>query len=300
MTPKHAYLIIAHGEEPVLRVLLEMLDDERNDVYLHIDAKSEAFYCRMASYQMKRASLFVLKNRIPVYWGHVSQVRVEYLLFHTAFSRNPRYAYFHLLSGVDLPIKSQDRIHDFFDAHPGKEFVEFWNSEGHLRDLNRKVTLHYFFVKYKKGGNAWQHGITAFVRNSLVALQKVTRFRRKKEVEFKKGSNWVSLTPAFVRYMFEREDWVMRRFRRTLCPDEIFIQTLLWNSPFRKNLYKDGVAEQGAARKIEWHRGSPHVWGREDLKELLDSDAMFARKFSSKDMEVVEALRQIICGSDRH
>ena len=31
---KHAFLIIAHNEYPILEVLLSMLDDERNDIYL--------------------------------------------------------------------------------------------------------------------------------------------------------------------------------------------------------------------------------------------------------------------------
>ena len=35
---KHAYLIIAHNEPNILKTLLLMLDDERNDVYLHVDA----------------------------------------------------------------------------------------------------------------------------------------------------------------------------------------------------------------------------------------------------------------------
>ena len=37
---KHAFLIMAHGSLPLLRVLLSMLDDERNDIFLHIDRKS--------------------------------------------------------------------------------------------------------------------------------------------------------------------------------------------------------------------------------------------------------------------
>ena len=40
---KHAFLIMAHGSLPLLRVLLSMLDDERNDIFLHIDRK-----CAMA------------------------------------------------------------------------------------------------------------------------------------------------------------------------------------------------------------------------------------------------------------
>lgn len=289
---KHAYLIIAHGEEPVLRVLLGMLDDERNDVYLHVDRKSEALYRRISSYQMKRASLFVLRNRISTYWGHLSLVKVEYLLFRTAYSYNADYAYFHLLSGVDLPIKSQNQIHDFFEAHRGAEFVDMWNAKSHYRELNCRISKYYFFLKWKKGGNVWVHGITSIMRNGMLGLQKVTGFQRKKDVTFKKGSQWVSVTSDFVRYLLERERWVMHRFNRTLCPDEIFIQTIIWNSGFREKLYDNGKNKREGIRKIDWLRGSPYVWRKEDLEELLASEALFARKFSSKDLAVIEAIRQ--------
>ena len=41
---KHAFLIIAHNEYPVLEVLLSMLDDERNDIYLHIDKRATELF----------------------------------------------------------------------------------------------------------------------------------------------------------------------------------------------------------------------------------------------------------------
>ena len=37
---KHAYLIIAHSNLKQLQQLLLLLDDPRNDIYIHIDAKS--------------------------------------------------------------------------------------------------------------------------------------------------------------------------------------------------------------------------------------------------------------------
>lgn len=40
---KHAYLIIAHSNFGQLRTLLEMLDDERNDIFVHVDARAGAF-----------------------------------------------------------------------------------------------------------------------------------------------------------------------------------------------------------------------------------------------------------------
>ena len=37
---KHAYLIIAHGEYNLLNILVNMIDDVRNDIFIHIDKKS--------------------------------------------------------------------------------------------------------------------------------------------------------------------------------------------------------------------------------------------------------------------
>lgn len=36
MMKKHAYLIKAHHQFALLRKLLMLLDDERNDIYIHI------------------------------------------------------------------------------------------------------------------------------------------------------------------------------------------------------------------------------------------------------------------------
>lgn len=44
---KHAFLIIAHNEYPILEVLLSMLDDERNDIYLHIDKRAVGLYQKL-------------------------------------------------------------------------------------------------------------------------------------------------------------------------------------------------------------------------------------------------------------
>ena len=38
---KHAYLIIAHNNLSLLRRLFLALDDERNDIYLHFDARAK-------------------------------------------------------------------------------------------------------------------------------------------------------------------------------------------------------------------------------------------------------------------
>lgn len=37
---KHAYCIMAHGNWEQLQMLITALDDERNDIFLHIDKKA--------------------------------------------------------------------------------------------------------------------------------------------------------------------------------------------------------------------------------------------------------------------
>lgn len=254
---KHAYLIIAHNEPDVLKTLLLMLDDERNDIYVHVDTRAVELFNQFKDFQLKKGKLIILKNRIAVHWGDLSQVEVEYRLFEAALENGP-YAYYHLLSGVDLPIKTQDYIHEFFQKHAGKEFIGFWNEPSHRKDVYRKVYRYYLFTQYFKEGSSFVHGITAFTRNVFWGIQKLIKFKRKHDWDhFYKGFTWVSITNDFCHYLVDRKSYIMKTFRYTLCPDEIFIQSLIWNSPFRPNIYDFSDASKGSVRAIDWRRGSP-------------------------------------------
>ncbi|MEG1616422.1 MAG: beta-1,6-N-acetylglucosaminyltransferase [Bacteroidales bacterium] len=294
---KHAFLIIAHNEYPVLEVLLTMLDDERNDIYLHIDKRSPALYAQISALKLKHASLYLIENPLKAYWGDISLVKIEYLLFENAY-RNGPYAYYHLMSGVDLPLKSQDYIHTFFGTHQGEEFVGFWNGKSHDRDLKRKVGRYYLFTERMKDKGTTSHKVRAFCRNVVLTLQKVCFYQRSREFEFKKGSQWVSITHDLCGLIIQYKEVILRRFRYTLCPDEIFIQTLVWNSSFRKKLYKGDESESNAMRAIDWTRGGPYVWKDEDLDELVSSPLLFARKFSSQQFEVVKSLKELYSGPE--
>ncbi len=285
---KHAYLIIAHNEYPVLRTLLSMLDDERNDIYLYIDRRSRNLRKSMHHYELSRAKLYIIPNPIKLYWGDISLVEAEFTLLETA-SANGKYAYYHLLSGVDLPLKNQNYIHDFFDRHAGQEFVEYWHSPEHQKDLDRKVSRYYLFTKSLRPNDRW-HAFTMPFYNFVLILQKLLHFHRKHEVGFQKGSQWFSITNDFCQYLLKEKAFVLKRFKYTLCPDEIFIQTVLWNSPFRKNIYRPEDEAAGNMRLIDWHRGGPYVWKKRDYDELVQSDKLFARKFSSDQMELVNHL----------
>lgn len=290
---RHAFLIIAHNEYPVLKALLTMLDDARNDIYLHIDYRSAELYEQISQIHLQQAKLYLLPDRMKVYWGDISQVTVEYLLLETASQSNRTYAYYHLLSGTDLPLQSQDHIHNFFRQHEGCEFVGYWQGERHERDLKRKITRYYFFTRHLKRNHSPWHPIAAPLHNLALMIQKITGFRRRQELEFKKGPQWFSITHNFCQYLLKQKAFVMKRFRHTLCPDEIFVQTVLWNSPFRHRIYSTEDENIGNMRLIDWTRGNPYVWQEQDYEELLSSNKLFARKFCSGHAVLVQRLQAI-------
>ena len=47
---RHAYLIMAHNNFYILEKLLILLDDPRNDIYIHIDKKVSKFDIFLFSY----------------------------------------------------------------------------------------------------------------------------------------------------------------------------------------------------------------------------------------------------------
>jgi hypothetical protein len=54
---KHAYCIMAHGNWKQLQLLITMIDDSRNDIYLHIDAKSVDDFNEMGGISTKESNL---------------------------------------------------------------------------------------------------------------------------------------------------------------------------------------------------------------------------------------------------
>ena len=69
---KHAYLIMAHNEFYILEKLILLLDDLRNDIYIHIDSKVKNFNFKYYKKLVKRSNIYFVERK-NVRWGHMSQ-----------------------------------------------------------------------------------------------------------------------------------------------------------------------------------------------------------------------------------
>ena len=231
---KHAYLIMAHNEPYILERLIKLIDDERNDIFLHIDKKWKDFDFTYFKDIVKKSHLY-FTERLDVRWGTDKQIKCELLLFEMA-SKNGKYAYYHLLSGVDLPLVNQDEIHDFFDKNLGKEFVVFDNHEAILDGALERVKFFHFFVSWSRSNSKIKKRLFGKIHFVQLAFEKFLKINRVKKYDlyFRKGANWVSITDEFVRYVLSKKNEVKKIFKHSYCADELFIQTLLYNSEFYK------------------------------------------------------------------
>lgn len=284
---KHAFLIIAHNELRILNILLNMLDDPRNDIYLHLDKKWKLNI--QALYHPQKTHLFLIKKRMDVRWGDISLIRLEFKLFRIAYANGP-YLYYHLLSGVDLPIKSQDYIHKFFQKNYGKEFIGFAQGEENRIDCYNKVMKFHLFSRHL-------HNSNKLVVNSRIRLENILNkyLKRSSSISFKKGTQWVSITNECCQYILSKEKRILKRFKFTLCGDEIFLQTLVYNSPFYKKCYNISDEYISNQREIDWERGKPYNWTIEDKDFLLHSDKIFARKIIEKNIDLALYLQTLFC-----
>lgn len=251
---KHAYLIIAHSEPTLLRKLIELIDDPRNDIFLHIDKKADI---RQFSHIHPMRSKLTFIKRNKVCWGHYSQIDTELRLMQAARKKGP-YAYYHLLSGVDLPLQNQDSIHTFFEQNKGAEFIHVLEeTPEHQADIRYKNTRWFIFQRCLHSGN--RQLAKLFYLAQMV--QTYLPIKRTPTQKIYKGSNWFSITEPLIDHILKHKKDVKKAFRWSCCCDEFLVQTLAMNSEFAQR-----VSPLGNLREIDWTRGNPYIWRSKDQK----------------------------------
>ena len=284
---KHAYLIMAHTQPELLKKLLRMLDDERNDIYLHIDSKAKDYPLAEVEAVLKKSKC-IFTERTDVKWGSYSQIHCEMVLLKEAVKTE--HTYYHLLSGMDLPIKSQEEIHAFFEKYDGLEFVDEDEAVISEAALSRVKYTHKF---YGKAGSAKDIlGALSTKGQKLLGVDKTKKYG---DIIFQKGRNWFSITHGLAKLVVEKESWIQEIFGQSVCGDELFLQTVARNSDYAGKICNaNTMPEIPDTRYIDWKRGTnnnPYVFRESDYEKLKNASGLFARKFDlNVDEKIVEKL----------
>lgn len=281
---KHAYLIMAHNELYVLEKLLMLIDNEKNDIYLHIDKKLKNFDFDYYKNILRKSNLYYVK-RMNVKWGTVKQIQCEMLLLDGAVKKN--YSYYHFISGVDLPIKDINKIYTFFEKSQ-KEFIGYDSFDKELR-IDR-IKYYSILGNYWRVKNEFICKASKSLRIKFVNFQKELGVNRVKnsQYEYRKGPNWFSITNNCAKYILSKKSFV-KEFKYSYCADELFVQTLVYNSKYKKNLFLNKEGKPDTCRYVDWNKGNPAILKQEDYNKIMKSNYVFARKFSSKvDKSVID------------
>ncbi|MCQ2137435.1 MAG: glycosyl transferase [Bacteroidales bacterium] len=277
---RHAYLIIAHNEFEVLRKLVAVLDDVRNDIYVHIDKKVST----LPEIKTRKSGLYVLDNRIDVRWGHYSQIETEMLLFETA-QRNGPYDYYHLISGTHLPLRSQNEIHSFYIGMQGKNlFSNLWETNHHYQEILKVHRVNLFLRNYSSPIKL-KAIISQWFWKASIAIQRVLGFSINDNVKFYWANNWCSLTEPAIDYLVKKKKTIRRRYRWSFCGDEFFVPTELMQSDLAGTVVSSEILLYGAIG-----RSNAAVLNLADYDDIVSSKCLFGRKFSAEHPQLVDSI----------
>lgn len=292
---RHAYLIMAHHRPDLLKRLISALDDKRNDIFLHIDLKSDM---KPKEFKTKNAGIYFVKQ-MDVHWAGYSQVECEYRLLKAAVN-NSKYDYYHLLTGASYPLWNQDYLHQFFDDHAGINFVGFDNKN----DFSERARYYFFASEYGKPKGI-KGSIVYRIRTLLLAIQKILKYDRTRKfnnLSIKKGLAYWSVTQEAAEYILNKETFIKELLRYSVSGDEIFVQTLLYNSELRNTIFCSDKETSGASRLSAWESSinkerEGYNFMMEDIDFILASDCCFAFKFESDDgiklIDIIDKERNI-------
>ncbi|RKR85487.1 core-2/I-Branching enzyme [Mucilaginibacter gracilis] len=263
---KIAHLILAHNNPVQLSRLVSRLTHPDADIYIHLDGKADE---GPFNFLLNTPNVYFIKSRVKVYWGAYSIVQATLNGFTQILASSKKYDYINLLSGNDYPIKSTRQIHEFFHHHPDRIFMEYLTEDSDWwKQIKTRVT-EYHLTDYHFPASYY----------AQVLMNKVWPKRKMPEnIVFIGRSQWLTITPASAQYIVDylRDNpKIQRFFRLSWGADEIAIQTILYNSPFKNKI------ENNNYRYIDWseQKASPKTLTMADADKLIASPCLFARKF---------------------
>ena len=275
---KIAVMMTVHKNDEQVNRLINHLSKDF-DIFVHIDKRSSMKI-------IESENVFVYK-RYKVYWGSFNQIMATLFLLKQAYNKG--YHRYLLISGQDLPIKTNKEILDFFDGND-KEYI--WGSKMPVAGLSENGGLdritRYWANNLRGEGNFLMYISYKCKRKFFNILSKIRP--RPLDYEFYKGTNWINFTHKCVEKIFEyleKNPHYIKRFKWTHCADEIFYHTAL-------NLLEGLEVENENLRYANWTDGPeyPKTLRVEDYATIINSNnKLFARKFDKNiDKKIIEMI----------
>lgn len=290
-----AYLILAHEHPVLLERLVAALTTERSYFFIHIDKKTND---RAFAATLRRKNVFPVASRFRIFWAGSNMVKATLSLMQMATDHPVHFGYYVMLSGTDYPIKSnatiyetlQEAKYEYVRHYRIPDFEELKYDNGGLARIEQFFYQDNRFLNTRPG----QLPLLNFVsRTGNFLLKKIPIKRTFPEGLIPYGG-WqhMILTQACVDHVLDymnKYPNYLRFFRFAHVSDEIAIQTIILNSPFRERVVNDNL------KYINYQKSPTYVLDLEDWPEIKKSTALFARKMNPvESAQLLEAIDSIL------
>jgi hypothetical protein len=298
------YVILAHKAPEQLKRLIDRINDKNSFFFIHIDKKSdiEPFIKIIQGKNIK-----FIQDRINCLWGDFSQIIATINLIRAAVESG-RNGMVIQLTGQDYPIKSTAGIDNFLEKNADKNFIEtipvekIWTAwrdktESYKFNLSAGRGVQRTFRKVSKAS------LKSFFRREISFGQLLLLLKKRKlslGLRQYGGSAWWAFNVPTIKKMY---DYITANYKAlhdyyqyTICPDEIFFQTIAHHLSETDN----SVKLSPSITYVNWidvgNAPSPVIFTVKDLEELKKQpeNLLFARKFDMElDSKILDELDKI-------
>ena len=280
---KIACLIFAHKNPDQLQELIEILDCNEIDFFIHLDKKvnKKSFNCFN-----NKNNIFFIEKRVSIKWATFSLVQATINSLREIV-KTQKYDYINFISGQDLPIKSKTEIVEFLKINKGTEYITAipYSTSNEWWIENERRVFKYNFQNWK---------IPLKYR-----IQKVVNRFTKKRISpngyvITGNAQWFCITIECAKYILKTVDTnkkITKFFKYVWGADEFFFSTIVYNSPFKEKI-KENLTF------VDWeteHDGHPKTFKVEDYDKIIQSNKLFARKFDKNiDQKIIQRIKEKI------
>ncbi|MBQ9991357.1 MAG: hypothetical protein IJP31_10540 [Lachnospiraceae bacterium] len=277
---KHAFLITAYEDFDWLKQTVEIYA-KAVDCYIHIDKKA-AIPKEFVDWASQRDGVHIY-SRYKINWGSYKHISAILFLLKEAV-KTKKYDYFHIISANSFITRSMDRILEYFDREPEKNYLEVIDLDE--TDKDRVIEpwyIYYHFLhlynKRSKFGNNFDY--------YFCKVQKKLGIRRKLHYRYK-GLVYCQLSGKAVSYIFEylkKNPVYFKRLKTCNIAEEFFFQNILMNSEFRETVCTNRLLYD------KWNGGGIACFlTEEDYPAIREGNYLFARKFGKESHALFEKI----------
>jgi len=276
----HVFIILAHKQPKLLKRTISVLANENHYFYVNVDLKTTNFNEFEEEVEgMPNVTFF----RKSIYHCGISHLYALLYILNNAYESDQHFDYFHIISGQDYPLRSNEQFDSFFESNNNESYM-FFDDEAYRNRMSKELRI--FAQQWHMNKTT---GVLYKIYNFFHMPRLLSIIAPRKPIEgYSSGWDWFSWHRDVVEYVleyFETNPNYIKRYNHTLCPTEHIFHTIL-----EKKSDDLRIEKNNPLRYVSWtpHRDvdteyRPFTLTEEDYNFVIESKAFFCRKVEEMD-----------------